>query len=80
MYYRLVHRMTLEGLVFMPDCLTKVGQFHERQEQTYSMHDEEKVVVSVVETSQEDVGPLLMLVHHGHLFQTPGVQVLQRHQ
>ncbi|GKG18203.1 hypothetical protein Tco_0372501, partial [Tanacetum coccineum] len=42
---QLVHRTTLEGLV-VPDCLTKVGQFHEQQEQTYSMHDQEKVVLS----------------------------------
>ncbi|GJT10130.1 hypothetical protein Tco_0857172 [Tanacetum coccineum] len=53
MYCRLVHRMTLEGLVFMPDCLTKVGQIHERQ---WKMLE------------------LFLLVHHGHLFQTPGVQ------
>ncbi|GKG20707.1 hypothetical protein Tco_0380508, partial [Tanacetum coccineum] len=51
-----------------------VGQIHERQEQTYFMHDQEKVVLKVFETSQEDVGPLLLLVHPIHLCQTPDVQ------
>ncbi|GKF90736.1 hypothetical protein Tco_0274437, partial [Tanacetum coccineum] len=38
-----------------------VGRIHEQQVQTCSMHDQEKVVVWVVETSQEDDGPLLPL-------------------
>ncbi|GJZ57796.1 hypothetical protein Tco_0613290 [Tanacetum coccineum] len=53
------------------DCLTKVGQIHGTsgtEEQIIPMHDQEKVVVEVVETSQEDDGPLLLLVHHGHCF------------
>ncbi|GKF89046.1 hypothetical protein Tco_0263009 [Tanacetum coccineum] len=33
---------------------------------------------TLFETSQEDVGPLLLLVHLGHLFRTPGLQVLSK--
>ncbi|GKB36134.1 hypothetical protein Tco_0881076 [Tanacetum coccineum] len=71
--------MTLEGLVFVLDCLAKVGQIHERQEQTYSMHDQ-KGIVSFVENQFTKFGPLLTSCSvHGHLFRNSWLSGASKH-